>query len=424
MAGNADTFPFDVFISRRGSVAAVAQEVADILAADGLTARLQDYDFASGNHVVLDIHQALQQARDLLILHTADYDASFWTQPEFANFFPAVAQGGGKRRIGLLRCDAAEPDGLFQGITRGDLHGVTDPAERRRIILQVARGETPRARPTPRIFGGTCPPPTGCSPVARTNCRRRTRPCRPIAASRRSPRRPCTASAAWEKPRWPAPISTASSTPMRHLVDHRHRPCRHPDRPRRPRPRPGPRPAGRYENVEDAAALALQRIVARRGASFLLVYDNLPSPETLRGLVPVAGARVLITSRWRRWSEHATDVNVPVLPEHEAVALLLRAAGAANRSDAWGALALARLLGCLPLALAHAAAYVATCATSFDSYASRLDTLLKQAPEGAAYPDSVFATFFIALDAAMQRSPASGHAHQREQPRALPLGEG
>ena len=56
----------------------------------------------------------------------------------------------------MLRCDAADPRGLLSGVVYGDLHGVTDPAERRRIVLAVARGEAPRRAP-PRIFGGSMP---------------------------------------------------------------------------------------------------------------------------------------------------------------------------------------------------------------------------------------------------------------------------
>ena len=152
------SFAFDFFLSRRGSVAAVAQEVADVLDAEGYRVLVQDYDFAAGGQFVADIDDALKQARDLLILYSADYHASFWTRQEFHNFLAAVAAANGTRRIGLLRCDDDNPSGLLHGATYGDLHNVTDPAERRRIILAVARGEAPASRPAPRIFGGAMPP--------------------------------------------------------------------------------------------------------------------------------------------------------------------------------------------------------------------------------------------------------------------------
>src|SRR5487761_2454862 len=140
---DAASFPYDFFLSRRGSVAAVALEVADVLEAEGYRVRVQDYDFAAGGQFVRDIDDALKQARDLLILYSRDYHGSYWTRQEFHNFLAAVAATDGTRRIGLLRCDDDNPSGLLSSVTYGDLHGVTDPDERRRIILAVARGQAP-----------------------------------------------------------------------------------------------------------------------------------------------------------------------------------------------------------------------------------------------------------------------------------------
>src|SRR5580698_8853563 len=78
MSTTAPTFAYDFFISRRGSVAAEAQEVADILEAEGFRVIVQDCDFASSGQFVLDIDRALKQARHLLILYSHDYHSSFW----------------------------------------------------------------------------------------------------------------------------------------------------------------------------------------------------------------------------------------------------------------------------------------------------------------------------------------------------------
>ncbi len=48
MSTTAPAFAFDFFISRRGTVAAVAQEVADILQSEGCRVLVQDYDAALG----------------------------------------------------------------------------------------------------------------------------------------------------------------------------------------------------------------------------------------------------------------------------------------------------------------------------------------------------------------------------------------
>ena len=106
-------------------------------------------------------------------------------------------------------------------------------------------------------------------------------------------------------------------------------------------------------DVEKSAKAALRRLAEQR-ATWLLVYDNVTAPDQITDLLPSAGARVLITSRFSDWSEVADEVVLDVLPLEEAVALLQSRTG---RSDAVGAKTLAEALGRLPLALDHAAAY-------------------------------------------------------------------
>jgi hypothetical protein len=50
-------------------------------------------------------------------------------------------------------------------------------------------------------------------------------------------------------------------------------------------------------DVEKAAKAALRRLAEQR-ATWLLVYDNVPAPDAIADLLPSAGARVLITSRF------------------------------------------------------------------------------------------------------------------------------
>jgi NB-ARC domain len=106
-------------------------------------------------------------------------------------------------------------------------------------------------------------------------------------------------------------------------------------------------------DVEKAAKAALPRLAEQR-ATWLLVYDNVSAPDQIADLLPSAGARVLITSRFADWSELADEVALDVLPLEQAIALLESRTG---RSDAAGAKTLAETLGNLPLALDHAAAY-------------------------------------------------------------------
>src|SRR5262245_45130824 len=63
---------YDFFLSRRGSVAAIAQEVTDVLTEKGYKLRHQDYDFQLGTSFVEEMHEAVKNSRDLLILFTRD----------------------------------------------------------------------------------------------------------------------------------------------------------------------------------------------------------------------------------------------------------------------------------------------------------------------------------------------------------------
>src|SRR5271157_74052 len=74
---------FDFFLSRRGSVAAVAQEVSDVLTEEGYKVFVQDYDIPLGASFIEAMHEAIKNAPDLIILFTGDYEASPYTRKEF-----------------------------------------------------------------------------------------------------------------------------------------------------------------------------------------------------------------------------------------------------------------------------------------------------------------------------------------------------
>jgi tetratricopeptide (TPR) repeat protein len=158
-------------------------------------------------------------------------------------------------------------------------------------------------------------------------------------------------------------------------------------------------------NIEKSARAALGRLAELR-AMWLLVYDNVSSPDEVADLLPSAGARVLITSRFSDWREIADEVPLDVLPPDEAIAFLQSRTG---RSDALGGRALAETLGYLPLALDHAAAYCRRTQVRFDDYAAKASSLIASVPRGSSYPRSVAATFDLAISQAVaQRAAAEG----------------
>jgi len=149
-------------------------------------------------------------------------------------------------------------------------------------------------------------------------------------------------------------------------------------------------------DVEKAAKAALCRLTEQR-TTWLLIYDNVAAPDAIADLLPSAGARVLITSRFSDWSELADEVALDVLPLEEAVALLRSRTG---RGYA-GAQTLAEVLGCLPLALDHAAAYCKRTQMRFADYAEKVSSLINTAPRGVGYPRSVATTFDLAITQAV-----------------------
>ena len=108
------------------------------------------------------------------------------------------------------------------------------------------------------------------------------------------------------------------------------------------------------------------------------MYDNVTAPDEIADLLPSAGARVLITSRFSDWSQWADEVSLDVLPVEEAMTFLQDRAG---RRDEIGARILADALGRLPLALDHAAATCKRTQMSFAAYAAKASSLID---EGAA----------------------------------------
>jgi tetratricopeptide (TPR) repeat protein len=153
---------------------------------------------------------------------------------------------------------------------------------------------------------------------------------------------------------------------------------------------------GLPDKPEDAALKTVDQMAQMRtGKPWLLIYDNAEGPALLRGFTPADNAHVLITTRRTDWQDDADEeLAVDVFDRDTAIAYLLKQA---RNLDADAAGRLADALKCLPLALSHARAYCWVRNRSFDKYIERLPELIDEAPKDAPYPDSVFATFSLAI---------------------------
>lgn len=143
---------------------------------------------------------------------------------------------------------------------------------------------------------------------------------------------------------------------------------------------------------------------------WLVVLDNIASPAQLRGCCPHSGhGRVLITSRNQGMRQFGPLLAVDVFDHDTAASYLVRQTG--RTDDLAGARRLATALGCLPLALSHAAAYCAT-GTTFEDYLDLLAELPAAAlfdisPE-AFYERTVASTWQASITAASDQAPLAG----------------
>ena len=155
---------------------------------------------------------------------------------------------------------------------------------------------------------------------------------------------------------------------------------------------------------------AVHAALARRD-DWLLVFDNVPDPGAVKGLVPPAGGGgVVITSRHGYWPG-SQALEVPMLDQDVAAAFLLTRAGAAGAQEEEAAFELAGELGGLPLALEQAGAYMQASGRGIAGYlglfrARRAELLDKGDPAG--YDKRVTTTWALAFAELGQAGPAAG----------------
>ena len=155
-------------------------------------------------------------------------------------------------------------------------------------------------------------------------------------------------------------------------------------------------------SLETRARAALER-VANIDGRWLFVYDDAPDPNAILDLLPRANVDVLITSRFVHWNNLASVYEVPLFPIEDAASVLLRSRQGPKET----AKDLAIALGGLPLAVDHARAFCERFRMSYSKYEQEIAGLIKLRPRGHQYPNSVFSTFTLAIDAAARECPAA-----------------
>ncbi|GAA1859831.1 FxSxx-COOH system tetratricopeptide repeat protein [Asanoa iriomotensis] len=132
-------------------------------------------------------------------------------------------------------------------------------------------------------------------------------------------------------------------------------------------------------------------------AHWLIVFDNVGDPATLRELLPdPRGGHVLITTRDRRWETEGRAVEVGSFDRSESVTLL-RARASTGDADANE---IAARLQDLPISLAQAAAWLKETKQPASAYLDRFNEELGRRPEDprSEYPREAAAAMNIAFD--------------------------
>ncbi|WUG38202.1 tetratricopeptide repeat protein [Kitasatospora sp. NBC_00458] len=147
----------------------------------------------------------------------------------------------------------------------------------------------------------------------------------------------------------------------------------------------------------------------QRHGRWLLVYDNVEDPRPLRlHLSSLGRGHHLITSRKSDgWREVRTRMPLDVLPREAAVDLLLSYVPDRTASPElrWEATELAVELGCLPLALHQAGAYIAETETGFTTYRRRLGHQLDKPAEEGDRERTIARIWSLTLAAVTERDP-------------------
>ena len=155
----------------------------------------------------------------------------------------------------------------------------------------------------------------------------------------------------------------------------------------------------------DHATLAVDWL-GRCERSWMLVLDDVRAPAQLPAMLPHGRGQVLVTSRDRALNEFGGVLQVGVFDEETATAYLVDRSG--RMGDDQDAHRLAVALGCLPLALSHAAAFCDS-GTSFADYRDLLaglpaGELFDSHPE-QSYAHTVASTWRVSIEAASELAP-------------------
>ncbi|MBI4798484.1 MAG: toll/interleukin-1 receptor domain-containing protein [Desulfarculus sp.] len=420
----------DFFVSYNKADRAWAEWIAWQLKEQGKQVVIQAWHFGPGCNFPLEMHKAIKECEKILPVLSPDFLTSEFTSPEWAAYF-AQDPTGALRKIMPVRVRDCRPDGLLGQIVYVDLLGATPEADARGKLLGELFGggppTTPPGFPPDMAPGGgpgpgPKPPFPGPSSSGAANCIAFSVPHQrnPNFAGREDYLTALGAALAGG----PAALTQAiaglggvGKTQLALEYCYRQR---------------GAYPLVWWVRCEEPATLAsdyaglapylgiapsqdqTQTVAAVRQRlatlpGWLMVLDNVNQPEDLKPYLPHGGqGHIIITSRHQAWRGVAEPLKVEVWPQGEAVAFLLKRTGSTDEANAEK---LANELGCLPLALEQAGAFVEETGCTLAEYlgllASHRADLLAKGSGLSGYERTVATTWLPAFEAVQKKSPAA-----------------
>jgi len=412
----------DFFISYNKADLSWAEWIAWELEAAGYTTALQAWDFRPGSNFVLEMQKATTEGERTVAVLSPDYLAAQFTQPEWAAAFGKDPTGE-KGILLPVRVRPCELEGLLPQIVYIDLVGISEAEARQRLLAGANRGRAkpsvppkfpaaigPAVRERPR-FPGMLPPIWNVPHNRNPNFTGREEQLKSLRNALTSGK--AAALTALHGMGGVGKTQVAIEYAYRHAAD--------------------------YELIwwvrsEEAATLASEyaglaeklklpecgaveqptivqavRQALEQKAGWLLVFDNATEAREVQPYLPQnPRGHVLITSRNPVWRGTAVPLSVQQMPVEEAVEFLLKRT---NQADREAARKLADTLGCLPLALEQAGAYMEETGMTLAGYEKlcqpRLKELLELGKPATDYPATVATTWEISIQEAQKKSPAA-----------------
>ncbi len=413
----------DFFISYNRADKGWAEWIAWQLEDAGYSTLIQAWDFRPGSNFVLEMQKAATDAQRTIAVLSPDYLTSLFAQPEWAAAF-AQDPTGAKRTLLTVRVRECELKGLLSQIVYVDLVGLDETAARETLFAGVqterAKPKTAPVFPSPKAATSAKPPrfPGALPPIWKVpyhrnpnftgreellqNLRMALASKQPAALTQAihglggvgktqlAVEYAYCFSHEYEVVWW-----LAAESPATLAADYAAlaQPLTLPEK----------------DAADQNLAIAAVRRWLNHHDGWLLVFDNASDVEALRGYLPQATTgHMLITSRNPNWRRFAQPFAVSNFAPEEAIDFLCKRTG---QTDHDAAAKLAEVLGHLPLALTHAAAYIEETgkplADYFALYQQHRLKLLGRVKPSADYPYTVATTWELSFQAVQRQCAAA-----------------